>query len=1160
MTEQTNLTRDEILSLPGNRPVYDALVSALGDHEAIAFVGAGASSGMYPLWSEFIEQLADHAVAEGKAEPRDAARWKADTTSTPQQRVNVIKRRLDEPRYRNFLKETFGPREGPDGKRYTPTHAALLRLPFRGYVTTNYDPALDFARMELRPGSRTTGTPTWQDDDEVHRWWTSDIFKRDDDCPVLWLHGYWQRPQTIVLNGAEYFAAYKPGLYRRLFDALWGQRKLVFVGFGFNDPQFTFMVGEYLRDLKDANALPRHVAILGLPLEEDGTLPDIEAIRERRDNLETDYHVRPLFYPVRDGDHSALQVLLDAIADACGCPVLAPAAAPVPVSSTPATAFPAKWFHEPTNDDKFVGRDDELARLDRWVRDDAVRAVGVSAVGGTGKTALVGHWLKKTEGWRSRPFGGLFAWSFYQDRNTSHFLRELLLWAHKTLHTPKPDKKTDLVDAALAALRANPLVVVLDGLEVLQEGPADSRYGTFLDGDLRKFLAAFCQRKHRSLAVLTSRFVFADLDRFLGTAFHQLELHGLTPDQGAGLLDDLAVGGPEQERAHISERLDGHPLGLRVFADALPGEDREQPRRFLDYAFRPSELPEGAPLNDKLRRLLVFYEKRLPPVQTRLLSVVSLFRTPVADETVLRLARELFGRKRKETLSDNATLAAELKRLQARGILSREPIEGGHGNACHPILRDHFRAVLLGTGADTARRAADLLKGQPSVERPLSIKEIESVLLAIELLLDAGEFQAATEVFMSRLERGRVFRWIPSPAEGFACTFGFVKDEKKRKKLSPHGLAFYLSEVGLFAMSIGQFDLALHYFNDSRAHRSRLSDTNNLSVSLRNESQLRSFLGQLTEATHAATEALRLATRMRDERQMRNSYAHRGWSATLSGDVRSAAEDFGIANELEQENDRRGAELYSLRGIKWAELIIRSGRWALADRRTQANLLTCKRNRWNQAVAQCHWLLGWCALAEGRLDVAEAELCRAEPILHRGQLLFWLARLHVTAGEFALARRDAAGALNRAAEALTLAAPRRIRLVHADALVLRGRARMLEGQQDSAARALDDAEEALRLARECGYAWAERDALFLKAEAHAVLAASRQNLDNTTAAAREGEASRRARADAEALAAGLVLTDEDLAAADAKAAAWLDDWRAQEKQEQYRNLFTRLRN
>jgi hypothetical protein len=321
-------TLDDILAITGNRAVFEALTKLMAADKptdrAIAFVGAGASAGMYPLWGRFIEMLADHAVAEGKAEAKDATRWKADKTSSPQQRVNNILRRLGEPSYRSFLKTTFGPRTGDDGKRYTPTHAALLRLPFRGYVTTNYDPALDFARMELRPECLTTGTPTWQKDDEVHGWLTGDIFAKPDDCPMLWIHGYWQLPGSIVLNAGEYAQAYKPGLYRKNFERLWVQDHLVFVGFGFNDPQFTFMVGEMMRDIAEAHSKPRHIAILGLSLEADGALPDVDAVREWRDNLEADYHVRALFYPVRGNDHSALHVLLDGVAAACGCAPLPP--------------------------------------------------------------------------------------------------------------------------------------------------------------------------------------------------------------------------------------------------------------------------------------------------------------------------------------------------------------------------------------------------------------------------------------------------------------------------------------------------------------------------------------------------------------------------------------------------------------------------------------------------------------------------------------------------------------------------------------------------------------------------------------------------------------------------------------------------------------------
>jgi len=1145
---------NEILDLPGNRRMFDALAGLLRAEQAIAFLGAGASAGMYPLWSQFIDQLADHAAAEGKAEARDAARWKADKTSSPQQRVNVIVRRLGEDKYRNFLKATFGPRYHSEGKRYTPTHAALVRLPFRGYVTTNYDPALEFARMDLRPGCLTTGTPTWQEDDEVHRWLTGDVFDEDHACPMLWLHGYWQRPQGIVLNAGEYGQAYKPGVYRKTFERLWEQDHLVFAGFGFNDPQFTFMVGEIMRDLQGTRAPARHIALLGLTLESDGAFPDATAIQEWRENLEADYHVRALFYPVRGGDHSALQVLLESLATACDRASTTPATlANLPACPFAPAPVPTKWVHETTNDDKFTGRNDELARLDRWVRDCELRAIAVCAVGGTGKTALVGHWLKNTSGWQSRPFAGLFGWSFYQDRDAAHFLLEFLLWAHARLGTSKPRDGTDLVRAAIKVFRAHPLVIVLDGLEVLQEGPEESLHGSFLDGDLRELLGAFCQQEHQGLAVLTSRFVFADLERFLGTAFHQLELAGLLPDQGASLLGEMDVRGPVAEREQISDRLDGHPLGLRVFAEALPEADRDHPLRFRDQAFSTRGLSAGSPLNDKLRRLLTFYEQRLPLVQARLLSVVALFRSPVADETVLRLVRGLFDEGGGEALHDENVLAAELRKLNTRGILSREPMEGGHGSACHPILRDHFRALLLGTGAATARRAADLLKGPPAYEEPRSLKEIEPVLLAIELLLDAGEFQAAHELYRARLGNGQLFINIVASAAGLSCTLGFVRDEGRRKqceeKTTRGDLAFYLASVGVNAMNSGQYDTAVRFLSEGNDLAREMQDDRNLSIGLRNISNLLVYLGRLADAKETADKALRLASENKDERQVFSNYAHRGWAATLSASSKqllSSAEDFALANELEKKNDPDFAELHSLRGIQWAELLLRGGHPSQAARRTQVNLLVCERNRWNDNIARCHWMRGWCALAEGRLEEAQAELCKAEPILHRGQMLFDFARLHVTAGQVALAQRDWAEALRRAGEALALAAPRGMRLVHADALMVRGRARLLEAETDSAARAADDAEEALRLARDCDYAWAERDALFLQADAQAALAAS-QDTANPHAARRNRDLARRAQDEAHALAAKLCLTEEDLVDAERKAKAWLAKWEAEKQ-------------
>ena len=47
----------QILAIRGNQAVYDRLKELLKDGSAIAFLGAGTSVPLYPLWGELIAKL-----------------------------------------------------------------------------------------------------------------------------------------------------------------------------------------------------------------------------------------------------------------------------------------------------------------------------------------------------------------------------------------------------------------------------------------------------------------------------------------------------------------------------------------------------------------------------------------------------------------------------------------------------------------------------------------------------------------------------------------------------------------------------------------------------------------------------------------------------------------------------------------------------------------------------------------------------------------------------------------------------------------------------------------------------------------------------------------------------------------------------------------------
>jgi hypothetical protein len=115
-----------------------------------------------------------------------------------------------------------------------------------------------------------------------------------------------------VLGVDEYRQAYNSGPYRQLFDTLWRQSRLVFVGFGFSDPWLDFIADSVItQTTAGSTSSPQHIAIIGLKQSEDYST-------ERRRNFRDSYNADPLFYPITvvpNGaeDHSVLLEILEAL-------------------------------------------------------------------------------------------------------------------------------------------------------------------------------------------------------------------------------------------------------------------------------------------------------------------------------------------------------------------------------------------------------------------------------------------------------------------------------------------------------------------------------------------------------------------------------------------------------------------------------------------------------------------------------------------------------------------------------------------------------------------------------------------------------------------------------------------------------------------------------
>ena len=75
---------NQIKAIAGNEPVLEELYKLLDSKEAIAFVGAGASAGLWPLWDEFLTTFVDHSLKLGKITQPDVDYFEEHASKKPQ--------------------------------------------------------------------------------------------------------------------------------------------------------------------------------------------------------------------------------------------------------------------------------------------------------------------------------------------------------------------------------------------------------------------------------------------------------------------------------------------------------------------------------------------------------------------------------------------------------------------------------------------------------------------------------------------------------------------------------------------------------------------------------------------------------------------------------------------------------------------------------------------------------------------------------------------------------------------------------------------------------------------------------------------------------------------------------------------------------------------
>ncbi len=1071
LSELPSTLREKLVQV--NSPGLAALKGYLALSDAVAILGPVTSAPLYPPWNGLIREL---VPAAGLMDERQAMAHGALAGESPDEVVKIVRDELGVVRYREALRQVLRVRTDPDtGRSWTPIQELVCRCAFKAVVTTNYDPGILNARMRVRPHASATGFTTWDDELALDRWRTGDVFG-EAELPVLYAHGQHNRPNSVVLSPTEYRRAYAGKLPQVLATLLRGH--LAWLGFSFADQR----IAAILREIADRTgtriepgSAPRHVAIMAWDPGVDGS--DLGVLTHR---AETTYGAQLVVYPAPGGDHSALVRLLAGLADDRFPPAAELPASPaqLPGRGGARSDIPARWVPGPNPVEHFTGRAEELARLDQWAADPQVALIGVTAWGGAGKTALVTHWVQGSGAVSQRPgLRGVFGWSFYADPSPEHWAEALLSWACDELGIAA-DATDRPMTPVLSLLQELPLLLVLDGLERVQEGPAGDGFGRLLDGTLREVLVGACQQPGGGLIILTSRFPFADLETFDGDSARMLEVPPFTPAEGAAL---LASGGgdwlAEQERRALVRAVDGHALASGVLAGLLAARPPAS-----DLAALRADLAAATRTDARVGRVLEFYAARMAEPDQYLLAAVSLFARPVPATAVLAVARhEAFG-SRLAGWTPGMVQAAVRGRLA--GLASWHP--DGTISA-HPLVRDTFRPLVMAAAGTAADAALAALPTGPVTRRSDALRVVE----AVELLLDAAQWEAADNLYISRTGSGHVWKQLPAARFGQRAASAFVATSERRQECTTHlgsgVLSFYISTVGVCALLAGDTLTAREFLSYALKNGHDVGEKTNLPIALQNLAECLAQLGEVAPAREAAAEALERAIGIRDQAEIRSAHAYLAWISMLAGNTLAAEEQFTAADRIEVTTDPEGQHLYSLRGIWWAEFLARTGRTEPARALTERNRIVAERNSWRADTAYCDRVLGRLALNAGDLGVAGERLAAAAECFREADYLTELAITLTDQAEHARLVGNLDAANNHVSEAIIIAAPRGLILTQSAALAIRARIGAAQANTTPDPELLyqgrDAADAALRLAVRHNLVWLELDAI----DAHAIL-------------------------------------------------------------------------
>jgi tetratricopeptide (TPR) repeat protein len=346
----------------------------------------------------------------------------------------------------------------------------------------------------------------------------------------------------------------------------------------------------------------------------------------------------------------------------------------------------------------------------------------------------------------------------------------------------------------------------------------------------------------------------------------------------------------------------------------------------------------------------------------------------------------------------------------------------------------------------------------------------------------AGNRDRAYEIYQDKLEQRRmVLSWqLNAYSTLTGILEAFYPDGRYNVVLPVEDTSkcrFLVNRLGVCRMNLGRLPEAAPLFQEAIAIAAEAGNRSGELASLENQVEVASYLGRLVIARRCADEALRLARKLKDRKEIRDALCYSAYIASLSGKLDRATKQFAEAQVLQASIDPKSPFVASLYGIWHADHLRRIGKLVPARALAERLLEQAKSAATLDDISMSWRLLGDIAGAAPADDKAaqdEAAKCHDEAVRGARAIseLTVLLEALLARGRWAAAH-GRIGADADLSEALNLARGGSYRPYEAD--IRLGRARLFAARGETV-EAKEELAKACQLADESRYYWAQQEA------------------------------------------------------------------------------------